>query len=70
MPCDPGELVLDDGKTCQPAGLPPDMPCPPGELLLNDGTCQKAGVPPSACGVGFLPDGKEGCDRPIHARKG
>jgi hypothetical protein len=39
------------------------MRCPPGELLLEDGkTCQKAGVPPSACGLGFLPDGKEGCE--------
>ncbi len=61
-PCVPGELTLADG-TCQPAGLPPNMPCPPGELLLEDGkTCQKAGVPASACEVGFLPDGKEGCE--------
>jgi hypothetical protein len=62
MLCDPGELLLEDGITCQPAGLPPDMPCPPGELPLGDGACQKAGVPPSACGLGFLPDGKDGCE--------
>src|SRR5262245_59309187 len=37
------------------------MPCPPGELAVN-GSCQPAGVPPSACGKGFMPDGKQGCE--------
>jgi hypothetical protein len=59
--CVAGELKLPDGR-CQPAGLPLDMPCAPGELALEDGTCQPAGVPPEACGQGFEPDGKQGCE--------
>src|SRR5688572_19622683 len=60
--CAAWEFKRSDGS-CLRAGLPHDMPCPPGELLLEDGkTCQKAGVPPSACGAGFLPDGKDGCE--------
>jgi hypothetical protein len=60
--CAAWEFRRADGS-CFSAGLPHDMPCPPGELLLEDGkTCQKAGVPPSACGAGFLPDGKDGCE--------
>ncbi|WP_437630269.1 right-handed parallel beta-helix repeat-containing protein [Sorangium sp. So ce854] len=61
MPCPPGEMPLDDGR-CQPAGLPLDMPCPPGEAPLDDGRCQPAGVPPEACGQGFEPDGRGGCN--------
>jgi hypothetical protein len=33
-----------------------------GWQCSDKGTCQKAGVPASACGVGFLPDGKDGCE--------
>src|SRR5262245_10810632 len=61
-PCMPGETLLDDGR-CQPAGLPLDKPpCAPGEALLDNGTCQKAGIPADACGEGFMPDGKDGCE--------
>ncbi len=66
--CVAGELKLPDGR-CQPAGLPLDMQCPPGELALADGKCQPAGVPPEACGVGFLPDGKQGCEPVLPAEE-
>ncbi|WP_437670771.1 hypothetical protein [Sorangium sp. So ce131] len=66
--CPPGTAPVDGG--CQEAGLPPgvtaglppDMPCPPGEAPLEGGGCQPAGVPPDACGQGFEPDGRGGCD--------
>ncbi|WP_437670759.1 hypothetical protein [Sorangium sp. So ce131] len=61
MPCPPGETPLEGGG-CQPAGLPRDMACPPGEMPLEGGGCQPAGVPPDACGQGFAPDGRGGCD--------
>ncbi|WP_437752273.1 right-handed parallel beta-helix repeat-containing protein [Sorangium sp. So ce1389] len=61
MPCPPGEMPLEGGG-CQPAGLPQDMPCPPGEMPLEGGGCQAAGVPPDACGQGFEPDRRGGCD--------
>src|SRR4051812_12474812 len=67
--CAPGEMPLDGGG-CQPAGLPPgitaglppDMQCAPGEMPLEGGGCQPAGVPPDACGQGFEPDGRGGCN--------
>ncbi|WP_437521418.1 right-handed parallel beta-helix repeat-containing protein [Sorangium sp. So ce726] len=67
--CRPGEMPLPGGG-CQPAGLPPgvtaglppDMQCPPGETPLDDSACQPAGVPPDACGRGFEPDGRGGCE--------
>ncbi|MFT3769597.1 MAG: right-handed parallel beta-helix repeat-containing protein [Minicystis sp.] len=46
------------------AGLPADMPCSPGDLPLDGGRCQPAGVPPSGCGAGFIPDDRGGC-RPV-----
>ncbi|KYF93034.1 hypothetical protein BE20_10420 [Sorangium cellulosum] len=66
--CPPGTTPVDGG--CQEAGLPPgvtaglppDMPCPPGEAPLEGGGCQPAGVPPEACGQGFAPDGRAGCE--------
>jgi hypothetical protein len=56
-PCEPGELLIDDG-TCRAAGLPPDLP-PPGPL-----SPPLAGVPADACHEGFEADGEGGC-RPI-----
>src|SRR4029079_675257 len=44
-----------------PADAGPDA-CPPGTMLLDDGGCQKAGVPPGACGQGFEPNGQGGCN--------
>jgi len=50
--CAPGELLLSSG-VCQPAGLPPDFVEPIDEP-------PSAGVPPDACGSGFLPEAN-GC---------
>ncbi|WP_437323218.1 right-handed parallel beta-helix repeat-containing protein [Sorangium sp. So ce381] len=66
--CPPGTMPVDGG--CQEAGLPPgvtaglppDMPCSPGEAPIEGGGCQPAGVPPDACGEGFEPDGRGGCN--------
>lgn len=35
--------------------------CAPGEWRTEAGICQPAGIPPEACGEGFLPDGDGGC---------
>ena len=35
--------------------------CGPGASLLDDGTCLSAGVPPEACGAGFVSDEGGGC---------
>lgn len=35
--------------------------CTPGEWRTEAGLCQPAGIPPEACGDGFLADGDAGC---------
>lgn len=36
--------------------------CAPGEVELGGGGCRAAGVPEDACGQGFEPDGRGGCN--------
>ncbi|WP_437758974.1 right-handed parallel beta-helix repeat-containing protein [Sorangium sp. So ce1389] len=57
-PCDIGICI--DGK-CQSVGLPSNMQCLPGELQLESGSCQPSGVPPNACGEGFVAFGHGRC---------
>jgi hypothetical protein len=49
-----------DGETT-PAKETPPAPCAIGERTLEDGSCQAAGVPPDACGEGFVTDTVGGC---------
>ena len=52
------------GGCSAPSAPAPTAPteCAAGEFKLPDETCQLAGVPPEACGQGFLPDSKQGCE--------
>lgn len=59
--CEPGTLALDGG--CLAAGMQANG-CPAGEVATGDAAapCRPAGIPPDACGDGFVPNDVGGCD--------
>jgi hypothetical protein len=52
----------DTVPPAEPVAEVPDAPdCPDGQIPLEDESCFQPGVPPEACGDGFLPDDAGGC---------